>query len=128
MQSYFIRAAFNYNDKYLLTATIRADGSSKFGKDNRYGYFPSFASGWNVSNESFMSGMKAIDNLKFRVGYGITGSQEFPSGAAQDQYTFSQQSFALNNVANTKLKWEKETQINIGADFSLFKKVNGSID
>jgi TonB-dependent starch-binding outer membrane protein SusC len=128
LQSYFGRAALNFKDRYLVTATLRADGSSKFGKDNKYGYFPSFAIGWNVSNESFMKDISAVNNLKIRLGYGVTGSQEFPSGAAQDQYTFSQQSFALNNVANPKLKWEKEKQLNIGMDFSLFKNINVNVD
>ncbi|MFC4262868.1 SusC/RagA family TonB-linked outer membrane protein [Ferruginibacter yonginensis] len=129
LQSYFGRTGFVYNDKYFLTATVRADGSTKFGKNNRYGYFPSFAAKWAVSNEAFMSSVKWVDNLALRVGYGVTGSQEFPSGAAQDQYTVSQQSIVLSNVANPDLKWEKEKQINVGVDFTLFnKKINGNVD
>lgn len=129
LQSYFVRGGVNISDKYFLTATMRADGSTKFGSDNKYGYFPSFAAKWNVSDEKFMQSSKWINNLSLRVGYGVTGNQDFPSGAAQDQYTFTQQSFVLNNVANPLLKWEKEKQLNIGADFSLFnKKINGTID
>ncbi len=129
LQSYFARAGFNFQDKYYLTATVRSDGSTKFGADNKYGYFPSFAAKWSISNENFMKNVKWIDNLGLRIGYGVTGSQDFPSGAAQDQYTFSQQSFVLNNVANPLLQWEKEKQTNIGLDFTLFnKKINGSLD
>ncbi|MFZ1527691.1 MAG: SusC/RagA family TonB-linked outer membrane protein [Ferruginibacter sp.] len=129
LQSYFARAAFNYKDKYYLTGTMRADGSTKFGADNKYGYFPSFAAAWAISNEDFMNGVKGVENLKLRVGYGVTGSQEFPSGAAQDQYTLSQQSFVLSNVKNPALKWEREKQLNIGLDFTILnKKINGSID
>ena len=86
LQSYFARAIFNYDNKYLLTATVRADGSTKFGSDNRYGYFPSFAAAWNIKNEDFMKGVEWIDQLKLRAGYGRTGNQEFPSGSAQQRY------------------------------------------
>ncbi len=128
LQSYFSRVGLNYQDRYLLTATVRADGSTKFGTDNKYGYFPSFAFGWNINNEAFMQGVSAINDLKLRIGYGITGSQEFPSGAAQEQYIFTQQGNKLYNKENSKLKWENEKQLNVGLDFRLFKKINGSID
>lgn len=129
LQSYFGRAILNLSDKYLLTATIRADGSSKFGENHRYGYFPSFAAAWNLSKEGFLQGNTAISQLKLRAGWGITGNQEFPAGSAQAQYTFGQGSIALANVANPDLKWESTKQINVGVDFDIFRgKLFGAID
>jgi len=123
VQSYFGRAVFNYDDKYLLTATFRADGSSKFGANNKYGYFPSFSAAWNVSKEKFFK-VDFINSLKIRAGWGRTGNQEFPSGAAQRRYSFSGDgSGGLNivNNANTDLKWQSDKQYNIGADLSILK-------
>ncbi|HZH63617.1 MAG TPA: SusC/RagA family TonB-linked outer membrane protein [Flavisolibacter sp.] len=129
LQSYFGRAILNFRNRYLVTATLRADGSSKFGENNRYGYFPSFAAAWNISNEDFLTGNRIFSQLKLRAGYGITGNQEFPAGSAQAQYTFGQGSIALANVANPDLKWESTKQINVGIDFSLFRgKVFGAVD
>ena len=129
LQSVFARAMANFNDRLLLTATIRADGSSKFGENNRYGYFPSFAAAWNISNEGFMQGNSLFNTLKLRAGYGITGNQEFPSGAAQAQYTFGQGTIALSNVANPDLKWESTKQLNVGVDFNILRgKFFGAID
>ncbi len=85
IQSYFARAAFNYRDKYLLTGTFRSDGSTKFGENNRYGYFPSFAAGWIISKEDFFN-VPFINSMKIRGGWGKTGNQEFPSGASQGRY------------------------------------------
>lgn len=129
LQSYFGRAILNFRDRYLFTATLRADGSSKFGENNRYGYFPSFAAAWNIANEDFMNSSNLFSQLKLRAGYGITGNQEFPAGSAQAQYTFGQGSIALANVANPDLKWESTKQINIGVDFDLFRgKFYGAVD
>jgi TonB-dependent starch-binding outer membrane protein SusC len=128
LQSYFGRTTLNYDDKYLITGTIRADGSNKFGSNNKYGYFPSFAARWNVSNENFMGSIKSLSNVALRLGYGITGSQEFPAGSSQDQYRFGQQSLGLSNYANKDLKWEKTKQFNIGVDMVVVKRVNFSID
>jgi len=133
LQSYFARAVFNYNDRYLLTATFRSDGSTKFGSDNRTGYFPSFAAGWNIKNEKFLSEVSWIDQLKIRAGYGKTGNQEFPSGSAQQRYniTYSngQQSLIGVNNENKKLKWQSDAQTNIGVDFAFLKnRITGSVD
>ncbi|WP_315819644.1 TonB-dependent receptor [Paraflavitalea speifideaquila] len=89
LQSYFARATVNLKEKYLLTATIRADGSTKFGKDNRYGYFPSFSAAWNVDREDFMKNLEFVSFLKLRAGWGKTGSQDVPAGSAQDRYSFT---------------------------------------
>jgi TonB-linked SusC/RagA family outer membrane protein len=133
LQSYFARAIFNYDDKYLLTATFRADGSTKFGSENRYGYFPSFAAAWNIKNESFMQDVAWLNQLKIRAGFGRTGNQEFPSGSAQQRYnlTFNNNSQSLQGVnnENVKLKWQSDEQTNIGVDFALFgSKITGSVD
>lgn len=132
LQSYFARAIFNYDNKYLLTATFRADGSTRFGSENRYGYFPSFAAAWNMKNESFLSDVAWLTQLKIRAGYGKTGNQEYPSGASQRRYNFAYTgSPSLDNVnnENTALKWQSDEQINIGTDFTLFgNKLSGTID
>lgn len=129
LQSYFGRATFNYDNRYLLTGTFRADGSSKFGSNNRYGYFPSFAVKWNLINEGFMKGTTFFSNLAFRAGYGVTGSQDFPSGAAQSQYQFNQGGNRLINVENPDLKWETAKQLNLGVDFAILNnRLYGSVD
>lgn len=130
IQSYFARAAFNYDDKYLLTGTFRADGSSKFGTNNKYAYFPSVAVAWNINNEDFMKGATFFNSLKLRAGYGETGNQEFPSDAAYDVYRYnSYQQLGSAHFGNPDLKWETVKSIDIGLDFSfLSNKVYGSID
>jgi TonB-linked SusC/RagA family outer membrane protein len=135
LQSYFARAIFNYADKYLLTATFRADGSTKFGSENRYGYFPSFAAAWNIKNESFLTDIAWLNQLKLRAGYGLTGNQEFPSGAAAQRYNIVYGNptipidFQQVNNRNSALKWQSDEQINIGADFGFFNnRLSGSVD
>ena len=119
IQSYFGRVNFNISDKYLVTATVRADGSSKFGDNNRYGVFPSLAAAWNLHEEDFM-GDGAFNEFKLRVGWGQTGNQEFPAGAAQERYQLITGGSQQENVANPDLKWETSTTINAGIDFALF--------
>lgn len=130
LQSYFARANLNYNDKYVFTATFRVDGSSKFGANNKYGFFPALGFAWNVSNEDFLSGSKVISNLKVRATWGQTGNQEFPAGAAQERYVYSGPgAIRLDNVANPDLKWETTTTYGVGVDFSLFdNKLSGTLD
>ncbi|MGY0037105.1 TonB-dependent receptor domain-containing protein [Pedobacter sp. NJ-S-72] len=134
LQSYFARAIFNYDNKYLLTATFRADGSTKFGSNNRYGYFPSFAAAWNIKNETFMADVSWLNQLKLRAGYGKTGNQEFPSGASSQQrfdYVFigGKRTLVAVNNRNPDLKWQEDEQTNLGVDFGLFgNKITGSVD
>ena len=130
LQSYFGRAVLNYNDKYVLTATMRADGSSKFGKNNKYGYFPSVGAKWAIINEDFMKNSKVFSNLALRASWGITGNQEFPAGASQEQFYFnSYNSAQQSNVANPDLKWEQTNSYNIGLDFATKNnKFWGSVD
>lgn len=142
LQSGFGRINYNYDSRYLVTASLRADGSTRFGQNNKYGYFPSFALGWTISQESFMKDISQIQDLKLRASWGQTGNQEVPNKITQDSY--SQASSAgyymgsdltlvngvlVNRTANPDLKWEVVEQLNIGADFTLFKgKVYGSLE
>jgi iron complex outermembrane receptor protein len=119
------------NDKYLLTATIRSDGSSKFGENNRYAYFPSVAAAWNISNEGFMKNMTFFNSLKLRAGYGQTGNQEFnPVDAALAVSTYNgYNNQGVNHFANPNLKWETVSSIDAGIDFTILnKKVWGFVD
>ena len=121
LQSYFARTTLNYKDRYLLTATIRSDGSSKFGKNNRYAYFPSVAVAWNINNEDFMQNNRVFSSLKLRVGYGQTGNQEFnPVDAALPVGVYNSYN-SLNAVhfGNPDLKWETVESIDAGVDFTL---------
>jgi TonB-dependent starch-binding outer membrane protein SusC len=132
LQSFFGRATVNLMDRFLLTATLRADGSSKFGENNRYGYFPSFAGAWNIGNEDFLK-TDFLSNLKLRAGWGVTGNQEFPPGVSQIQYSLVNNAGVINAVRETDfspdLKWEESQTANIGVDYGfLDNRIFGSID
>ncbi|PTB97659.1 SusC/RagA family TonB-linked outer membrane protein [Marivirga lumbricoides] len=138
LQSFFGRVNYNLLDKYLFTATVRADGSSRFGEDNKYGVFPSAAFAWRVSDESFMP--DAFTNLKFRLGYGVTGNQEIPHNLYQRRQGYSDIGFndggeiiipGLQTIAfdNPNLKWEETAQTNIGIDFGFINnRLTGTLD
>ncbi|MDQ6844996.1 MAG: SusC/RagA family TonB-linked outer membrane protein [Bacteroidota bacterium] len=129
LQSFFGRAIINYKDKYLITGTFRADGSTRFGKNNKYGYFPSVGVAWNVSQEDFLVNNSLINNLKLRLSWGQTGNQEFPSGASLNRFGFGQQSISQLNYGNEDLKWETSTTTNAGIDFSIIhNRLSGSVD
>ncbi|RKE55940.1 SusC/RagA family TonB-linked outer membrane protein [Sphingobacterium detergens] len=125
IESYFGRFNYGFDDRYLLTATFRRDGSDKFGTNNRWGTFPSLAAAWKIKNEPFLKNNPAIDNLKLRLGWGLVGNQAASSYA----YGVSMASaasiwgtgFYPANFANPDLKWEKTNAYNIGLDLSLFK-------
>lgn len=129
LQSFFGQFNLNFNDRFLFTGTVRADGSSKFGENNRYGVFPAVAAAWNLHNEPFLEG-GLFDNLKFRVGWGQTGNSAFPAGAAQFRYGSPDAGeIALENVANPDLRWETTTTFNVGFDFAILDyKVTGSVE
>ncbi len=128
LQSYFLRTNFNYSDKYLLTLTFRTDGSSKFGENNKYAYFPAVGAAWNLHTEDFLAG-GAFDQFKLRVGWGQTGNSEFPAGASQERYRFDQGTIRLENVANPDLKWETTTTFNVGVDFAVMdSKLTGTVE
>lgn len=131
LQSFFARAIVNYKDRFLVTGTFRADGSTKFGENNKYGYFPSVGVAWNVSREDFLANNNVVSNLKLRLGWGQTGNQEFPSGASLNRFVVRPGGggFVQSNYGNPDLKWETSTTTNVGVDFSVFKeKLTGSID
>lgn len=152
LQSFFGRLNYVYDEKYLFTATIRADGSSKFGDNNKYGYFPSVAAGWNISKEDFMAN-SGFNNLKLRASWGQTGNQEIPSkitkasfsedrlangagslntypidtdGTTIDDYPYG---IVFTRLANPDLQWEVSTQFDIGVDFAFFDyRLTGTVD
>jgi len=130
IQSFFARATGNYKDKFLLTATIRADGSNKFGKENRYAYFPSVAAAWNIDHEDFMEDNGFFQSLKLRAGYGETGNQEFASDAPLNVFRWvSFGNFAQIHSPNDSLKWESVSSYNFGVDFSILQgRLYGSVD
>lgn len=128
LQSYFGRANINIKDKYLLTATFRADGSNKFGENNKYGYFPSAAFAWNINNEEFLED-GPFSNLKLRLSWGQTGNQSFPANASLDRFAYDLDGSRRINAANPNLKWETTSSTNIGVDFGILGgKLRGSID
>ncbi|MCU0457791.1 MAG: TonB-dependent receptor [Bacteroidales bacterium] len=128
--SYFGRLLYNYDDKYLLTASIRNDGSSRFGAENKFALFPSFSAGWIVSGEPFMSGVdNLISFLKVRATYGQTGNNDIGRYASQGTYaaTFPYGGSAgirATAMPNLALRWEKTTQYDVGFDLHLFPKEN----
>jgi len=127
LQSFFARVNFSMFEKILMTATIRADGSSKFGPNNKYGYFPSFAVAYRLSEEAFIPGF--FDDLKLRVGWGQTGNQEFPAGAAQAQYEILRDGIRRSQYDNPDLKWETSSTLNVGIDFVILnRKLTGSLE
>ncbi len=127
LQSYFGRVNLSLYNKFLVTATFRADGSSKFGANNKYGYFPSFAFAYRISEEGFIP--ELFSDLKLRIGWGQTGNQEFPAGAAQAQYEITRDGLTRSQYDNPDLKWETSTTINAGIDFAfLDNRLTGVIE
>ncbi|GAA4304673.1 TonB-dependent receptor [Aestuariibaculum suncheonense] len=133
LSSYFLRANYNFDDKYYLTFTGRADKSTKFGPENRWGYFPSGAIAWRISKESFLENVDFINDLKLRSSYGKTGSANF----SDFQYAtfFTSGSFYNNNngvisntIPNPNIKWETTDQLDVAIDFALWdRRINGSM-
>lgn len=142
LQSFFTRVNYAYDNKYLLTASLRADGSTRFGDNNKYGYFPSFALGWNIARENFLQNSSLVNDLKLRASWGQTGNQEVENKitkasyalSAPDGYYLNSDLALVNGVSvkrtpNPDLKWEVVTQFNVGADFELWQgKLYGTID
>lgn len=150
ISSYFTRINYGFQGKYLLTLNMRADASSRFGADNRWGYFPSVAAAWRISDEAFMQDLSVISDMKFRVSYGVTGNQagigDFQSrglwGGQRGGLNLGGQGqpggpaayvddagITANQLANPDLKWETTNQINLGLDLGLFDdKLNITFD
>jgi TonB-linked SusC/RagA family outer membrane protein len=137
--SFFSRANYDYKSKYLLSATFRADGSSKFSKGNKWGYFPSAAAAWRVSGEDFMADSKHwLDDLKLRLSYGTAGNNDIPAGQMTQSFESKSTSWingyssywaASKTMANPDLKWETTITRNAGIDFTMFNsRLNGTIE
>ena len=132
--SYFARANYKFKDKYLLSLSGRVDGSSRFGADNRYGFFPAASAGWIVSEESFMSNVKVMDFLKLRASYGLTGNAEIGNFAALGLYTGGSGYAGIpgqsaSQLENPDLRWEQTAQLDVGIDFGLFEsRITGQLD
>ncbi len=131
------RVNYSFDDKYLLTATIRRDGSSRFGENTKYGNFPGFALGWNVSNEAFLKGVSWIDLLKLRAGWGQVGNQGVAPYQTQGllgrtTYAFGATGafgFRPGTISNPNLRWESTSTANVGLDFSVLRgRVQGSLE
>lgn len=138
MMSYLSRVNATFFDRYLFTASLRADGSSRFPKNSRWGYYPSVAAGWNITQEPFMQGQKIFDRLKLRASWGITGNdktQLYPSlGIITDELYSAfgdtiQPGASLINYANGKVRWETTRQTDVGLEFALLDgRFNAEID
>ncbi len=144
LQSFFGRINYSYKGKYFLDATVRADGSSKFGGNNKYGVFPSFAGSWRVIEEDFMANSSVFSDLKLRAGWGQTGNQEIPGKITKASFrvsTSDQVSYPIDQngaypvgseytrFANPDIQWEVSTQSNVGLDFGFFNgSLTGTVD
>jgi TonB-linked SusC/RagA family outer membrane protein len=142
LQSFFSRVNYAFDNKYLLTASLRADGSTRFGSNNKYGYFPSFALGWNIAQEDFLKSVPAINELKLRASWGETGNQEVQNKITKASYSLSGadgyylyddlelvNGISVARTPNPDLKWEVVTQYNVGLDFELMQgKLYGTLD
>lgn len=136
--SYFSRVNYTYKDRYLLSASIRREGSSKFGENQKYGSFPAVSAGWNVMKESFLRNDKTISNLKLRAGYGITGTEPALPYQSLDRLNFNTynnfngqfiQVVNPSSNANPNLRWEKKAEVNVGLDFGFFdNRISGTVD
>lgn len=136
----FARAQYNFNQTYYVSASLRRDGSSKFGTNNKWGMFPTAAFGWNIDKESFLKNTEWVNQLKLRASYGVSGNQEIgeyrsmvvwtPSGKATNPETGKKVvTFSPAWNANPDLKWEQTAEVNIGIDFGLFNnKLSGSLE
>jgi TonB-linked SusC/RagA family outer membrane protein len=136
--SYISRINYAYGNKYLASISLRSDGSSKFGKDNRFGFFPAFSAGWRISEEEFLKNSKWLSDLKLRFSYGTTGNNAgigdyasigliSPSTAIFNQAIVA--GYAAQNISNSKLRWEKQVETSLGADLSVIQgRFNLSFD
>ncbi len=138
MLSYLTRINYNYNNRYYVTVSVRADGSSRFGRNKKFGYFPSGAISWRVSEESFLQNFNFLNDLKLRASYGETGNNNIGNYAHlalinYESYTFGGNAvggFAPSNIENPELTWEQQKSINLGLDVSLFSdnRINFSVE
>lgn len=137
--SFFGRVHYSYQSKYMVTATVRRDGSSKFGANHKWGIFPSVSAAWGITEEAFMNDVEWVDEMKLRVGYGVTGNQSGldpyktlqlygTSGTYYDNGAWLT-AYRINQNANPDLKWEETAMFNVGLDFFLFNnRLSGTIE
>lgn len=126
--SFFARANYSYNNRYLLTATVRADGSTVFSQKNKWGFFPSFSAAWRVSEEEFMKDLDWMSNFKVRFGWGVVGNDRITNYLSMDLYTDNKYGIGNNTVTvltpkqlkNSDLKWEGSSTVNLGLDLGFF--------
>ncbi len=137
LASYFGRINYRLFERYLFTATMRADGSSRFGTGNKWGYFPSGAIAWRMIDEGFIKNLNVFSDLKLRTGYGVTGNQEIGDYQSIPQYTTNSYTLdntrvvgvSINNIPNPKLSWEQTASADLGLDFGfLNNRLTGTID
>jgi TonB-linked SusC/RagA family outer membrane protein len=137
LASFFGRINYRLFEKYLFTATMRADGSSRFGTGNKWGYFPSGAFAWRLIDENFIKSLNVFSDLKLRTGYGVTGNQEIGDYQSIPQYTTNSYTLdntrvvgvSINNIPNPKLSWEQTASADLGLDFGfLNNRLTGTID
>ncbi|CAA9309817.1 MAG: Outer membrane TonB-dependent transporter, utilization system for glycans and polysaccharides (PUL), SusC family [uncultured Cytophagales bacterium] len=129
LQSYFGRLQYNINERYIFTGTLRVDGSSKFGPNNKYGYFPALAFGWQLSEEGFIP--EAFSQLKLRLNWGLTGNQEYPGNTSRVIFSFDPNNAAVTplNNPNADIRWEQTQQYGAGIDFGLMEgRFTGTLD
>jgi TonB-linked SusC/RagA family outer membrane protein len=140
--AFYGRATYNYKDKYLASVSLRYEGSSRFGANNKWGAFPAFSAGWRLNEEKFMEGITWLDDLKIRAGVGVTGNQDIPNYQSIPTLSTRQGDsgglfyyngewvnvYVPDNNPNPDLKWEKKTEYNLGIDFGLFNRLTGTID
>ena len=127
--SFFARANYNYNDRYLITGTIRADGSTVFSQNHKWGFFPSFSAAWRINKEKFMKNARHVSNLKLRAGWGTVGNDRIANFLSLDLYTNEKYGpdnklttvFTPKQLQNMDLKWEGSSTVNVGMDFGFFK-------
>ena len=129
LNSYMARVSYNYNQKYMLQAVFRADGSSRFGENNRFGYFPSVSAGWAISEEPWMQKLSAISELKLRASWGLSGNNaigqwNYMNKMGKNNYVINGDvvsGWSSSNIANPDLKWEQSNQLNVGLDLGFAK-------
>lgn len=136
--AFFGRVNYSYKGRYLFNASLRREGSTRFGENNKWGWFPAVSAAWRISEEPFMQGVKAVDNLKLRFGFGITGNQDIPLYSSISKYNDLgyayingswQKVYGPTTNPNPDLRWEKNTEYNVGFDIGLWdSRLTASVD
>lgn len=131
--SYFFNGNYSYDDRYIFTLTARSDGSSRFAQNNKFAFFPAASAAWRLSSEEFMADVDLFNDLKVRVGYGVTGNQNIGNFSALELFTPASYAdnpgFGYNQLGNPNLRWETTTQFNAGVDFAILdNRISGSVD